>query len=123
MCRHQVRKILDLVQSKGEEVSEFLLYVLQRLADAYVDLRPWLLEIGFSPSQLIQSKTVVNTDPGMSPRGRVCVWGGVGGWWGWTADTKHTARVWKGCREKAQEDRKLVHHGQPCLPARVLCSL
>ncbi|XP_045684527.1 nucleotide-binding oligomerization domain-containing protein 1 [Phyllostomus hastatus] len=59
----KVRKILDLVQSKGEEVSEFLLHVLQRLADAYVDLRPWLAEIGFSPSRLIQSKTVVNTDP------------------------------------------------------------
>ncbi|MBW03575.1 Nucleotide-binding oligomerization domain-containing protein 1, partial [Eschrichtius robustus] len=58
-----VRKILDLVQSKGEEVSEFFLYVLQRLADAYVDLRPWLSEISFSPSQLIQSKAVVNTDP------------------------------------------------------------
>ncbi|KAM6152683.1 nucleotide-binding oligomerization domain-containing protein 1 isoform 2-T2 [Erethizon dorsatum] len=59
----KVRKILDLVQSKGEEVSQFFLYVLQQLADAYVDLRPWLLEIGFSPSQLIQSKTIVNTDP------------------------------------------------------------
>ncbi|XP_032257743.1 nucleotide-binding oligomerization domain-containing protein 1 isoform X2 [Phoca vitulina] len=59
----KVRKILDLVQSKGEEVSEFFLYVLQRLADAYVDLRPWLSETGFSPSQLIQSKVVVNTDP------------------------------------------------------------
>uniref|UniRef100_A0A2K6NE67 Nucleotide binding oligomerization domain containing 1 n=1 Tax=Rhinopithecus roxellana TaxID=61622 RepID=A0A2K6NE67_RHIRO len=59
----KVRKILDLVQSKGEEVSEFFLYLLQQLADAYVDLRPWLLEIGFSPSLLIQSKVVVNTDP------------------------------------------------------------
>ncbi|XP_036982389.2 nucleotide-binding oligomerization domain-containing protein 1 isoform X1 [Artibeus jamaicensis] len=59
----KVRKILDLVQSKGEEVSEFLLHVLQQLEDAYVDLRPWLAEIGFSPSRLIQSKTVVNTDP------------------------------------------------------------
>ncbi|XP_023565708.1 nucleotide-binding oligomerization domain-containing protein 1 isoform X2 [Octodon degus] len=59
----KVRKILDLVQSKGEEVSEFFLYVLQQLADAYVDLRPWLLEIGFSSSQLIQCKTIVNTDP------------------------------------------------------------
>ncbi|PNI35825.1 NOD1 isoform 10 [Pan troglodytes] len=58
-----VRKILDLVQSKGEEVSEFFLYLLQQLADAYVDLRPWLLEIGFSPSLLTQSKVVVNTDP------------------------------------------------------------
>lgn len=60
----KVRRILDLVQSKGEEVSEFFLYVLQQLADAYVDLRPWLSEIGFSPSPLIQSKAVVNTDPG-----------------------------------------------------------
>ncbi|XP_024213547.1 nucleotide-binding oligomerization domain-containing protein 1 isoform X10 [Pan troglodytes] len=59
----RVRKILDLVQSKGEEVSEFFLYLLQQLADAYVDLRPWLLEIGFSPSLLTQSKVVVNTDP------------------------------------------------------------
>nr|XP_004652693.1 nucleotide-binding oligomerization domain-containing protein 1 [Jaculus jaculus] len=59
----KVRKLLDLVQSKGEEASEFFLYVLQRLEDAYVDLRPWLSEIAFSPSQLIQSKTIVNTDP------------------------------------------------------------
>ncbi|XP_030164041.1 nucleotide-binding oligomerization domain-containing protein 1 isoform X2 [Lynx canadensis] len=59
----KVRKILDLVQSKGEEVSEFFLYVLQQLADAYVDLRPWLLETGFSPSELIRSRVVVNTDP------------------------------------------------------------
>lgn len=86
MCCHQVRKILDLVQSKGEEVSEFLLHVLQRLADAFVDLGPWLLEVGFSPSPLIQSKTVVNTDPGRSPRGRVCVWGGRG-----EVDCRHQA--------------------------------
>lgn len=59
----KVRKILDLVQSKGEEVSEFFLYVLQQLEDAYVDLRLWLSEIGFSPSQLIRTKTIVNTDP------------------------------------------------------------
>ncbi|GAB1290849.1 Nucleotide-binding oligomerization domain-containing protein 1 [Apodemus speciosus] len=59
----KVRKILDLVQSKGEEVSEFFLYVLRQLEDAYVDLRLWLSEIGFSPSQLIQTKTIVNTDP------------------------------------------------------------
>nr|XP_012591323.1 nucleotide-binding oligomerization domain-containing protein 1 [Microcebus murinus] len=59
----KVRKILDLVQSKGEEVSEFFLHVLQQLTDAYVDLRPWLSEIGFSPSPLIRGKTVLNTDP------------------------------------------------------------
>lgn len=60
----QVRQILDLVQSKGEEVAEFLLHVLQQLTDAYVDLRPWISHIGFSPSRLIQSKRVLNTDPG-----------------------------------------------------------
>ncbi|KAI4584930.1 hypothetical protein MJG53_006464 [Ovis ammon polii x Ovis aries] len=59
----KVRRILDLVQSKGEEVSEFFLHVIQQLSDAYVDLKPWLSEIGFSPSPLIQSKAVVNTDP------------------------------------------------------------
>ncbi|KAM4874196.1 nucleotide-binding oligomerization domain-containing protein 1 isoform 2-T2 [Thomomys bottae] len=59
----KVRNLLDLVQSKGEEVSEFFLYVLQQLTDAYMDLQPWLLEIGFSPSQIIQGKTIVNTDP------------------------------------------------------------
>lgn len=59
----QVRQILDLVQSKGEEVAEFLLHVLQQLTDAYVDLRPWISHIGFSPSRLIQSKSVLNTDP------------------------------------------------------------
>lgn len=59
----KVRKILDLVQSKGEEVSEFFLYILQQLTDAYVDLRPWLSDVGFIPSPLIQSKAIVNTDP------------------------------------------------------------
>lgn len=54
------------MQSKGEEVSEFFLYVLQQLEDAYVDLRLWLSEIGFSPSQLIRSKIIINTDPGRS---------------------------------------------------------
>lgn len=58
------------MQSKGEEVSEFFLYVLQQLEDAYVDLRLWLSEIGFSPSQLIRSKIIINTDPGRSQRSR-----------------------------------------------------
>ena len=47
-------------------MSEFFLYVLRQLEDAYVDLRLWLSEIGFSPSQLIQTKNIVNTDPGRS---------------------------------------------------------
>ncbi|XP_038596778.1 nucleotide-binding oligomerization domain-containing protein 1 [Tachyglossus aculeatus] len=59
----KVRKILDLVQSKGEEVSEYFIYVLQQVSDAYIDLKPWLSEICFSPSELIESKVVVNTDP------------------------------------------------------------
>lgn len=60
----QVRKILDLVQSKGEEVSEYFVYVLQKVTDAYYDLQPWLDEIGYKPSESIYSKPVVNTDPG-----------------------------------------------------------
>lgn len=60
----QVRKILDLVQSKGEEVSEYFIRVLQKVADAYYDLQPWLDEIGYEPSESICGKPVVNTDPG-----------------------------------------------------------
>lgn len=60
----QVRKILDLVQSKGEEVSEYFIRVLQKVTDAYYELQPWLDEIGYEPSENICSKPVVNTDPG-----------------------------------------------------------
>uniref|UniRef100_A0A452H100 Uncharacterized protein n=1 Tax=Gopherus agassizii TaxID=38772 RepID=A0A452H100_9SAUR len=59
----KVRKILDLVQSKGEEVSEYFIYILQEVFDAYYELQPWLDEIEFHPSQNIQNKPVVNTDP------------------------------------------------------------
>ncbi|KAM6450823.1 nucleotide-binding oligomerization domain-containing protein 1 isoform 2-T6 [Liasis olivaceus] len=59
----KVRKILDLAQSKGEEVAEYCLYVLQQVADAYYDLHPWLEEIGFHPSEVICNKAVENTDP------------------------------------------------------------
>ncbi|XP_053117970.1 nucleotide-binding oligomerization domain-containing protein 1 isoform X2 [Hemicordylus capensis] len=59
----KVRKILDLVQSKGEEVAEYCIYVLQQVADAYYELHPWLEEIGFHPSEDICNKPVENTDP------------------------------------------------------------
>uniref|UniRef100_A0A8C3NUL6 Nucleotide binding oligomerization domain containing 1 n=1 Tax=Cyanoderma ruficeps TaxID=181631 RepID=A0A8C3NUL6_9PASS len=59
----KVRKILDLVQSKGEEISEYFVYVLQKVTDAYYELQPWLDEIGYEPSENICSKPVVNTDP------------------------------------------------------------
>uniref|UniRef100_A0A8C9FBB0 Nucleotide binding oligomerization domain containing 1 n=1 Tax=Pavo cristatus TaxID=9049 RepID=A0A8C9FBB0_PAVCR len=59
----KVRKILDLVQSKGEEVSEYFIRVLQKVTDAYYELQPWLDEIGYQPSENICSKPVVNTDP------------------------------------------------------------
>ncbi|XP_037239701.1 nucleotide-binding oligomerization domain-containing protein 1 isoform X4 [Falco biarmicus] len=59
----KVRKILDLVQSKGEEVSEYFIHVLQKVTDAYYELQPWLDEIGYMPSENIRSKPVVNTDP------------------------------------------------------------
>ncbi|XP_067147532.1 nucleotide-binding oligomerization domain-containing protein 1 isoform X2 [Apteryx mantelli] len=59
----KVRKILDLVQSKGEEVSEYFIHVLQKVTDAYYELQPWLDEIGYQPSENIHSKPVENTDP------------------------------------------------------------
>ncbi|XP_060104841.1 nucleotide-binding oligomerization domain-containing protein 1 isoform X1 [Heteronotia binoei] len=59
----KVRKILDLAQSKGEEVSEYCIYVLKQVADAYYDLHPWLEEIGFHPTEVISKKPVENTDP------------------------------------------------------------
>ncbi|NXF84957.1 NOD1 protein, partial [Eubucco bourcierii] len=59
----KVRKILDLVQSKGEEVSEYFILVLQKVTDAYYELQPWLDEIGYEPSECICGKPVVNTDP------------------------------------------------------------
>ncbi|NWI17457.1 NOD1 protein, partial [Crypturellus soui] len=59
----KVRKLLDLVQSKGEEVSEYFLHVLQKVTDAYYELQPWLDEVGYQPSENIRSKPVENTDP------------------------------------------------------------
>uniref|UniRef100_A0A8C2TNP1 Nucleotide binding oligomerization domain containing 1 n=1 Tax=Coturnix japonica TaxID=93934 RepID=A0A8C2TNP1_COTJA len=59
----KVRKLLDLVQSKGEEVSEYFIHVLQKVTDAYYELQPWLDEIGYQPSENICSKPVINTDP------------------------------------------------------------
>ncbi|NXN96546.1 NOD1 protein, partial [Rhinopomastus cyanomelas] len=59
----KVRKILDLVQSKGEEISEYFIRVLQQVSDAYYELHPWLDEIGYQPSETICRKPVVNTDP------------------------------------------------------------
>ncbi|KFP33689.1 Nucleotide-binding oligomerization domain-containing protein 1, partial [Colius striatus] len=59
----KVRKILDLVQSKGEEVSEYFIHVLQKVTDAYYELQPWLDEISYKPSDNIRGKSVVNTDP------------------------------------------------------------
>ncbi|XP_020848905.1 nucleotide-binding oligomerization domain-containing protein 1 isoform X3 [Phascolarctos cinereus] len=59
----KVRKMLDLVQSKGEEVCEYLISVLQQIPDAFIDLQPWLEEIRFSPSELVRGRIIVNTDP------------------------------------------------------------
>lgn len=92
-------------------MSEFLLYVLQQLTDAYVDLRPWLSETGFSPSELIQSKVVINTDPGMSPLPQ-----------GRTADTR-PAKPWGlemlWCVGSVGHEG-MVHHGWLCPPHRAV---
>ncbi|KAF3840322.1 hypothetical protein F7725_019039, partial [Dissostichus mawsoni] len=45
-----VRKILELVQCKGEEACEYFIYIIYKVCDAYVDLQPWLKDINFNPS-------------------------------------------------------------------------
>ncbi|KAM4028560.1 nucleotide-binding oligomerization domain-containing protein 1 isoform 2-T3 [Anomaloglossus baeobatrachus] len=59
----QVRQILDLVESKGEEAAEYFIYVLKKVPEAYFDLNPWLAEIDFQPSEQIQRLHIINTDP------------------------------------------------------------
>ncbi|KAJ8290836.1 hypothetical protein GJAV_G00018150 [Gymnothorax javanicus] len=59
----QVRKILELVQSKGEEASEYFVYILHEAYDAYIDLRPWFTEIQYKPSDSVREMAVINTDP------------------------------------------------------------
>ncbi|XP_045901539.1 nucleotide-binding oligomerization domain-containing protein 1 isoform X2 [Micropterus dolomieu] len=59
----QVRKILELVQCKGEEACEFFIYIIYKVCNAYVDLQPWLKEINYNPSNDVTLMKVVNTDP------------------------------------------------------------
>ncbi|KAM3928289.1 nucleotide-binding oligomerization domain-containing protein 1 [Leptodactylus fuscus] len=59
----KVREILDLVQSKGEEVAEFFIYVLHKVPEAYYDLNSWIKEIDFQPSEQIKSLHITNNDP------------------------------------------------------------
>ena len=59
----QVRKILELVQCKGEEACEYFIYIIYKVCDAYVDLQPWLKDIKFNPSSEVALLDVVNTDP------------------------------------------------------------
>ncbi|XP_068179613.1 nucleotide-binding oligomerization domain-containing protein 1 isoform X2 [Antennarius striatus] len=60
---NQVRKILELVQCKGEESCEYFIYIIYKVCDAYIDLQPWLKEINYSPSRDVMGMNVVNTDP------------------------------------------------------------
>ncbi|XP_070822368.1 nucleotide-binding oligomerization domain-containing protein 1 isoform X1 [Chaetodon trifascialis] len=59
----QVRKILELVQCKGEEACEYFIYIIYKVCDAYIDLQPWLKEINYNPSNDVAVMKVVNTDP------------------------------------------------------------
>lgn len=59
----QVRKILELVQCKGEEACEYLIFIIYKVCDAYIDLQPWLREINYNPSNDMTVMKVVNTDP------------------------------------------------------------
>ncbi|CAN9514217.1 unnamed protein product [Ophioblennius macclurei] len=59
----QIRKILEVIQSKGEDACEYLLFIIYKVYDAYIDLQPWLKEINYNPSHDIIGMKVVNTDP------------------------------------------------------------
>ncbi|XP_059508766.1 nucleotide-binding oligomerization domain-containing protein 1 isoform X2 [Stegostoma tigrinum] len=58
----KVRKILDLVESKGEETAEYFLHILYQAREIYADLSPWLKEIEYQPSEYILGKPVIITD-------------------------------------------------------------
>ncbi|XP_038652757.1 nucleotide-binding oligomerization domain-containing protein 1 isoform X2 [Scyliorhinus canicula] len=58
----KVRKILDLVESKGEETAEYFLHVLYQASEVYTNLSPWLEEIQYQPSDHIRTKSVIITD-------------------------------------------------------------
>ncbi|XP_053324207.1 nucleotide-binding oligomerization domain-containing protein 1 [Spea bombifrons] len=59
----RVRQILDLVESKGEEASEYFLSIIQRIPEAYFSLGAWLQRIDFHASEKVQNLPVINTDP------------------------------------------------------------
>ncbi|KAL6462429.1 hypothetical protein MHYP_G00288510 [Metynnis hypsauchen] len=59
----QVRKILELVQSKGEEACAYFIHILHEAYDAYIDLRPWFDTIQYKPADSIRDLPVINTDP------------------------------------------------------------
>lgn len=54
---------MELVQCKGEEACEYFIYIIYKVCDAYIDLQPWLEEIGYIPSNEVKGLNVVNTDP------------------------------------------------------------
>uniref|UniRef100_A0AAY5ET99 Nucleotide-binding oligomerization domain containing 1 n=1 Tax=Electrophorus electricus TaxID=8005 RepID=A0AAY5ET99_ELEEL len=59
----QVRKILELVQSKGEEACAYFIHILHEAYDAYIDLRPWFNTIQYMPADFVREIPVINTDP------------------------------------------------------------
>ncbi|TTR68470.1 Nucleotide-binding oligomerization domain-containing protein 1 [Bagarius yarrelli] len=59
----QVRKILELVQCKGEEASAYFIHILHQAYDAFIDLRPWFNTIHYKPAECVKDIPVINTDP------------------------------------------------------------
>lgn len=58
-----MRKILELVQSKGEEASSYFIQILHQAYDAFIDLRPWFNKIHYKPAECVKDIPVINTDP------------------------------------------------------------
>ncbi|KAJ0065916.1 hypothetical protein NL108_000164 [Boleophthalmus pectinirostris] len=60
---NQVRKLLELVQCKGEQACDYFINIIYTVGDAYIDLQPWLKEINYVPSKDVSVLRVENTDP------------------------------------------------------------
>lgn len=54
---------MEVVQCKGELACQYFLKVISTVRDAYIDLQPWLRDIGYAPSCDVTLIPVVNTDP------------------------------------------------------------
>ncbi|XP_062925853.1 nucleotide-binding oligomerization domain-containing protein 1-like [Mobula hypostoma] len=63
VTRHEkVRKILDIIMSKGEECAQYFVFILHSAKEIYSDVQPWLKEVHCSPPAHLLREPVLITD-------------------------------------------------------------